>query len=176
MTLAIDIGGTKIAAANVIDGVCHDRRQQPMPATEAEFLATIATLAAGRPAPARAALAVTGYTDGQRVRGVNRHTITYWNDYPLVERVGALLGCPVLAINDAQAAAWGEYTLRGSECRNLLYLTLSTGVGGPLLLPGFIDLHLHGGGGADTMDAGDAIDTIAGCTPGMAPPACWPPP
>ena len=31
----------------------------------------------------------------------------------------------------------------------------------PLLLPGFIDLHLHGGGGADTMDAGDAIATIA---------------
>jgi N-acetylglucosamine-6-phosphate deacetylase len=46
----------------------------------------------------------------------------------------------------------------------------------PLWLPGFIDLHLHGGGGADTMDAGDAIDTIARCTPGMAPPACWPPP
>jgi N-acetylglucosamine-6-phosphate deacetylase len=31
----------------------------------------------------------------------------------------------------------------------------------PLLLPGFVDLHLHGGGGADTMDAGDAITTIA---------------
>lgn len=31
----------------------------------------------------------------------------------------------------------------------------------PLLLPGFIDLHLHGGGGADTMDAGDAVATIA---------------
>jgi N-acetylglucosamine-6-phosphate deacetylase len=31
----------------------------------------------------------------------------------------------------------------------------------PLLLPGFIDLHLHGGGGADTMDAGDAITCIA---------------
>jgi N-acetylglucosamine-6-phosphate deacetylase len=30
-----------------------------------------------------------------------------------------------------------------------------------LLLPGFIDLHLHGGGGADTMDAGDAITRIA---------------
>ncbi len=34
-----------------------------------------------------------------------------------------------------------------------------TGV--PLWLPGFIDLHLHGGGGADTMDAGGAIDAIA---------------
>ena len=31
----------------------------------------------------------------------------------------------------------------------------------PIVLPGFIDLHLHGGGGADTMDAGGAIDTIA---------------
>jgi N-acetylglucosamine-6-phosphate deacetylase len=34
----------------------------------------------------------------------------------------------------------------------------------PLLLPGFIDLHVHGGGGADTMQARsehNAIDTIA---------------
>jgi N-acetylglucosamine-6-phosphate deacetylase len=31
----------------------------------------------------------------------------------------------------------------------------------PLVLPGFVDLHLHGGGGADTMDAGSAIATIA---------------
>ncbi len=31
----------------------------------------------------------------------------------------------------------------------------------PILLPGFIDLHVHGGGGADTMQSGDAIDTIA---------------
>ncbi len=31
----------------------------------------------------------------------------------------------------------------------------------PLLLPGFVDLHLHGGGGADTMDAGEAITRIA---------------
>jgi N-acetylglucosamine-6-phosphate deacetylase len=31
----------------------------------------------------------------------------------------------------------------------------------PLVLPGFVDLHLHGGGGADTMDAGNAIATIA---------------
>ena len=31
----------------------------------------------------------------------------------------------------------------------------------PLLLPGFIDLHVHGGGGADTMQGGTAIDTLA---------------
>ena len=31
----------------------------------------------------------------------------------------------------------------------------------PLLLPGFIDLHVHGGGGFDTMGGGDAISHIA---------------
>jgi N-acetylglucosamine-6-phosphate deacetylase len=31
----------------------------------------------------------------------------------------------------------------------------------PVLLPGFIDTHVHGGGGADTMDAGTATTTLA---------------
>jgi N-acetylglucosamine-6-phosphate deacetylase len=31
----------------------------------------------------------------------------------------------------------------------------------PLLLPGFIDLHVHGGGGRDTMEGGDAAARIA---------------
>jgi N-acetylglucosamine-6-phosphate deacetylase len=32
---------------------------------------------------------------------------------------------------------------------------------GPFVLPGFIDAHVHGGGGADVMDAGGAIDEVA---------------
>lgn len=31
----------------------------------------------------------------------------------------------------------------------------------PRLLPGFIDLHVHGGGGRDTMEGGDALPAIA---------------
>jgi N-acetylglucosamine-6-phosphate deacetylase len=31
----------------------------------------------------------------------------------------------------------------------------------PLILPGFIDLHVHGGGGADVMDGNGAIDIVA---------------
>jgi N-acetylglucosamine-6-phosphate deacetylase len=31
----------------------------------------------------------------------------------------------------------------------------------PLILPGFIDLHVHGGGGFDTMEGGDAVAEIA---------------
>jgi len=33
--------------------------------------------------------------------------------------------------------------------------------GHAILLPGFIDIHVHGGGGRDTMEGGDAIATIA---------------
>lgn len=31
----------------------------------------------------------------------------------------------------------------------------------PLVLPGFVDLHVHGGGGRDTMDGGDAVAVLA---------------
>src|SRR5687767_13030776 len=30
-----------------------------------------------------------------------------------------------------------------------------------VVLPGFVDLHVHGGGGADVMEGGDAIERIA---------------
>ena len=33
----------------------------------------------------------------------------------------------------------------------------------PILLPGFIDSHVHGGGGHDTMEGGDAVTRIAQC-------------
>ena len=32
----------------------------------------------------------------------------------------------------------------------------------PLLLPGFVDLHVHGGGGFDMMEGGDSVQQIAG--------------
>lgn len=33
--------------------------------------------------------------------------------------------------------------------------------GGPLILPGFVDTHVHGGGGGDTMDGPEGIRTLA---------------
>lgn len=31
----------------------------------------------------------------------------------------------------------------------------------PMILPGFVDLHIHGGGGADVMQGGTAVETLA---------------
>ena len=33
--------------------------------------------------------------------------------------------------------------------------------GGDYILPGFIDLHVHGGAGQDVMDGGEAVQVIA---------------
>ncbi len=46
----------------------------------------------------------------------------------------------------------------------------------PYLLPGFIDLHVHGGGGRDIMEGGDASPPSPAPTGASARPRCWPPP
>lgn len=144
MKLVLDIGGSKIAAAHVASGVLQDRRQLPMPQTEAAFMRTIARLAAHRPRPSSAAVASTGYTDGTLMRGINWARIGFENGYPLMAKLVDLLGCPVAVMNDAHAAAWAEYGMRRQQVKDLLFITLSTGVGGGLVLDGRLRTGRHG--------------------------------
>ena len=45
--------------------------------------------------------------------------------------------------------------------RAIQAVTPTTGSGGPYILPGFIDTHLHGGDGGDTMDGAKGVRTLA---------------
>jgi N-acetylglucosamine-6-phosphate deacetylase len=72
----------------------------------------------------------------------------------------------------------GQMLTPGGWCEGVLHVDADGRIGGvegrpldeagaragalPLLLPGFIDTHVHGGGGHDTMAGGDAIVHIAG--------------
>lgn len=40
-------------------------------------------------------------------------------------------------------------------------LEAAPGASGPYILPGFIDTHVHGGGGGDTMDGAEGVRTLA---------------
>jgi glucokinase len=65
--------------------------------------------------------------------------------YPLRERLVAALGLPVLVQNDATLAALGEHLHgagRGSHL--MLYLTVSTGVGGGVVRNGTLETGVHG--------------------------------
>lgn len=60
-----------------------------------------------------------------------------WHDFPARERLSLQLGLDVSFINDANAAAFGEYWIgAGKQHSGLALMTLGTGVGGGLISEG----------------------------------------
>ncbi len=132
--LVLDIGGTKVAAARWVDGQLQDRRQWPMPPSLEAWCQTLALVAGTYPGVSRVAAAVTGLTDGRVWSAVNHQLISFWDGYGLADALTQAWHCPAVLLNDAQAAAWGEFVSCDRQPGNLLFMTLSTGVGGGLVL------------------------------------------
>lgn len=61
-----------------------------------------------------------------------------WRKVPLKARMEARWGCPFWVDVDTNVAALGEYHYTSMTARRFLYLTISTGMGGGLLLDGRI--------------------------------------
>ncbi|QDT04160.1 Glucokinase [Rubripirellula lacrimiformis] len=60
-----------------------------------------------------------------------------WWDFPIRDTVAKMLERPVSFLNDANAAAFGEFWLgSGKNDQSMLLLTLGTGVGGGIILDG----------------------------------------
>jgi glucokinase len=58
-----------------------------------------------------------------------------WQDFPLVHRLTQMFGVPIVMDNDANVGALGEaFHGAGQGFRPMLYVTLSTGIGGGLIL------------------------------------------
>jgi glucokinase len=71
-----------------------------------------------------------------------------WVDVPLARLVQERMGIPTFLANDAQAAALGELTYGvGRGVRDLIYLTVSTGIGAGILVDGCLLHGYHGGAG-----------------------------
>lgn len=165
--LVLDIGGTKVAAARWVGGLLQDRRQWPMPPTREAWYETLASMASTYPSVSQVAAAVTGLTDGRIWSAVNHQLISFWDGYPLADALAQAWRCPAVLLNDAQAAAWGEFVSGDRQPANLLFVTLSTGVGGGLVLDGQLRSGLRGlaghighvGSGLAPLDG----DTRCGC-------------
>lgn len=60
-----------------------------------------------------------------------------WHGVPLQDIVAKRLGKKVFLINDANAAALGEMEYGAARgCRNFIYITISTGIGGGIIIDG----------------------------------------
>lgn len=137
--LAIDIGGTKILAALVDGAEILDRQRVPTPRSGAvdELVRDVGELA--RPWLDRVAVvgvAATGVFDDGGWHALNEDVLAIPAGYPLAGRLEAVLGRPVTATNDAQAAAWGEHRFGAGQGRDMVFVTISTGVGGGIVSGG----------------------------------------
>ncbi|MGB3265047.1 MAG: ROK family protein [Microcoleus sp.] len=150
--IGIDLGGTAIKLGRFSeDGICHQSLTvpTPQPATPEAVLAAIAdaifqlqtrpivegglgediirAIGIGTPGPADAA--------GRTARvAIN---LTNWHNVPLADWLEAKTGLPTILANDANCAGLGEAWLgAGKHFKNLILLTLGTGVGGAVILDG----------------------------------------
>jgi len=140
--LAIDIGGTKLAAALVDgDGQIGRRATRPTPVrADADDLFAALTDAIASVDPGGTA-SVVGVgcggpmsAHGEQVSPLN---IPGWRGFPLRSRLAELTGRSVYVDNDAKALALGE-GWRGAAVgeRNFMAMVVSTGVGGGIVLDG----------------------------------------
>ncbi len=142
--LAVDVGGTKLAAALATSGgELLDRRQIPTP-TDVDAdglfdaLASLVTplLSASGPRPVAVGVGCGGpmAPGGTTVSPLN---IPAWRGFPLPERLRQLTDLAVFVENDAKALALAE-GWRGAArgVGNYLAMVVSTGVGGGLVLDG----------------------------------------
>src|SRR5215207_3224769 len=148
--LGIDIGGTKMAAALVTaDGetLTKDLIRTP-PGDADQVFAALAELIGrvqGDVRPAAVGIGSAGPLDQQQglVSPVN---IAGWRNFPLVDRVRALIGdVPVTLGVDGHCFALGEYwTGAGRSVDTLLGIVVSTGVGAGIVVDGKLLLGQSG--------------------------------
>jgi glucokinase len=137
LAIGVDIGGTKIAAGLVSDkGVIIDSAAEPTPADAGEIPAVVARLVdrlAGEEDAVGIGIGAAGFV------GEDRQTVRFapninWREEPLGQQVRALVDLPVVVENDANAAAWGEFTFgAGQDTDDLLLITIGTGIGGGIV-------------------------------------------
>lgn len=142
--LAMDIGGTKTAVALVRGAevlrwevVATRAAEGPDAVTASAAAAARRLLGASEEPPSALGVACAGVVTRGRVQAMSVDLMPGWHDFPLATRLEGALGLRVVALNDAQAAAFGEAVHGAGRGRgSVLFVTVSTGVGGGLVIDG----------------------------------------
>ncbi|MEV4805240.1 ROK family protein [Nonomuraea sp. NPDC049421] len=155
--LSLDIGGTKLAAGVVTgDGLIHGWQLAPTHREEGPRAVLTRLFDLGRKAIAEAGLpevAAVGISCGgplNTVTGVLECPphLPGWVDIPICALATEAYGLPAVLENDATAAALGEFRYgAGRGTSTMLYLTISTGVGGGSVIGGRLHRGAAGNGG-----------------------------
>ena len=154
--IGIDLGGTKISTALVDSAgkiVTHDYRETP--AAEGPQAVIGRMLDAARRVMAQAGVTRSqvaavgigspGPLDIEAGVVMDTPNLEGWDYVPLRQLIGDGLGITAFLENDANAAALGEHRFgAGRGVAHMIYVTVSTGIGGGLILDGRL---YHGANG-----------------------------
>lgn len=144
----VDIGGTQLRVALAgLDAKIIDRRQtltrpelgadagvetlaammRELVAAQGWELQDVGAIGVGAPGP----------TDDRRGILLTPPNLPHWRDVPLADMLVSATGIPAHLQNDANLAAYGEFRQgAGQGCKDLLYVTVSTGIGGGIIIDG----------------------------------------
>lgn len=165
--LALDIGGTKIASAIVSGNQVAQRQQIHTPqenVVEAmhQTLAQLLSDYAGQ--FDYVAVASTGIINKGILTALNPKNLGGLAYFPLKQSISQHMSKPVYLLNDAQAATYAEYQLQDkNNLQNFAFITVSTGVGGGLILNHQLLTEPNGIAGHIGHTVADPNGPVCGC-------------
>ena len=163
MYLLFDIGGTKTRIALSRDGETFEEpRIIPTPTNYEEGINAFRTikeeLAPEGVVVAAGSVSASFNRDGSRLTGGGEQ-ITDWLGKPIKQDMERALGCSVYMVNDTMMGGLAQAHLGpGKNHSIVVYITVSTGIGGARIVDGKIDRNAFGfEPGQQIIDAGNAL-------------------
>ncbi len=150
-SIGIDLGGTNLRVAAIDSGgqildkvseaAVFDSGPEHIAGEIARVVDTVRTKI-GPNGLAGVGIGVPGYIDMDAGIVIGSANLPFFEGFPVRDRIQQHLGTPILLENDANAAALGEMWMgAGKEVKDLILLTLGTGIGGGIVSGGKV---LHG--------------------------------
>jgi glucokinase len=151
LEIVADVGGTQIRVAVFQDGATtpteiqkirtKDKEKRP----EERLADLILSMRPGQGRLRAVAVAVPGYVDPVNGLVYRAPNIPGWDNFPVRTYLEEKIDAPVLIGNDANLAALGEWRFgAGVGFHNLIYLTISTGIGAGVIMDDRLILGEHG--------------------------------
>ena len=177
MNIGIDLGGTNTAAALVDEsGTIIKRAVIPTnlkggPDAVIDGLMNVCAnlLSENGETPDSIGIGVPGTVNAETGEVIFTANLPLVN-VNITDRLKEKYACPVCLGNDANCAALGEVVAGGAkDAKNVVFITLGTGVGGGIVIDGYLHTGLTGAAG----EIGHMVTSRGGRTCGCGRRGCW---
>ncbi len=173
--IGVDLGGTNVRAALITpEGKIVSQARRPSLQDQAPDITLAQIVAACREAMKARGVGI------EAIRGVGiglpgimdsntgicfwSPNFEHWKDVPVGPSVGQQLGVPAWILNDAKCAALGEFIYGAAiDVRNMVMITLGTGIGGAFIVDGKLLMGPNGSIGEVGHHTIDPAGRRCGC-------------